>query len=146
MNVAETIQTPGADKEQQTTQDLAQILVQLSKPEVQQSLVALMDNLPRLTEAAGKLADLYTLLNTLANDPVFVNDVKGGFNEMVMPVVDGAKGIASAAIEAKDRAETETDKIGVFGLLKMMNDPQAQKMFRFLRAFLAVTNERENAR
>ncbi|WP_166243323.1 DUF1641 domain-containing protein [Paenibacillus turpanensis] len=146
MNATETNQSALTEVNQADKQELSHLLAELAKPEVQQSLTLLLTNLPQLTEAATKLADAYQFVNTLATDPVFVEDVKGGFNEMVMPVVEGAKGVASAAIEAKDRAETQSDTIGVFGLLKMMKDPQAQKMFRFMREFLAIQNERQSNR
>ncbi|PAK87384.1 DUF1641 domain-containing protein, partial [Peribacillus simplex] len=45
---------------------------------------------------------------------------------------------------AKDRAEANNDVIGLFGLLKMMKDPEAQKLFRFAQAFLEVSAERKN--
>ena len=50
------------------------------------------------------------------------------------PVVGTVKNVAATAIEAKDRAEANNEIIGLFGLLKMMKDPQAQKMFRFVNA------------
>ncbi|WP_284645371.1 DUF1641 domain-containing protein [Paenibacillus silviterrae] len=139
-------QAPTSSTESVDAQGLTHLLTQLAKPDVQQSLLVLIDNLPRLTAAADKLAQVYETASTLAADPVFVTDIKGGFEEIVLPVADKAKGIASAVMEASDRAQKETDSIGLFGLLKMMNDPQAQKLFRFLRAYLAVANERESAR
>ncbi len=39
--------------------------------------------------------------------------------------------MAATAIEAKDRADESNEVIGLFGLLKLLKDPQAQKMFRF---------------
>jgi uncharacterized protein YjgD (DUF1641 family) len=54
------------------------------------------------------------------------------------------KGLAANAIEAKDRAEENNDVIGLFGLLRMMKDPQAQKLFRFASAFLEISAERNS--
>ena len=33
--------------------------------------------------------------------------------------------------------------IGLFGLLRMLKDPQAQKLFRFAQAYLDITNEKQ---
>ena len=54
------------------------------------------------------------------------------------------KAIAANAIEAKDRAEESTEVIGLFGLLKMLKDPQAQKLFRFVNAYLEVAGENDS--
>lgn len=35
--------------------------------------------------------------------------------------------MAATAIEAKDRADESNEVIGLFGLLKLLKDPQAQK-------------------
>jgi uncharacterized protein YjgD (DUF1641 family) len=140
------VETPNQAPAANTDQALLNLLNQLAKPEVQQSLTVLIENLPRLTEVAQTLTSSYEVVKTMSNDPVFVADVKGGFDEIVMPVVDKAKGIAANVLEAKDRAEQSTETIGIFGLLKMINDPQAQKLFRFVNAYLAVANEKDNQR
>ena len=62
---------------------------------------------------------------------------------MAAPVVGTAKSIAQTAIEAKDRAEESNETVGVFGLLKMLKDPQVQGVLRFANAFLQVSAERK---
>jgi uncharacterized protein YjgD (DUF1641 family) len=61
--------------------------------------------------------------------------------EFVGPVTNTVKQVAANVIEAKDRAEESQEVIGIFGLLKMLKDPQAQKLFRFLNAYLQVSAE-----
>ena len=61
----------------------------------------------------------------------------------VLVVKDTAKEIAATAIEAKDRADESNEVIGLFGLLKMLKDPQAQKLFRFVQSYLQIMSERE---
>nr|WP_248930788.1 DUF1641 domain-containing protein [Paenibacillus hamazuiensis] len=120
------------------------IMDQLLKPEVQQSLTELVNNLPKITEMVNTLTQAYDLVKTVANDRVFIDDLKHGFEEFVKPIQDKAKGIAVAAIEANDRAEAENaPTIGVFGLLKMLKDPQMQKTLRFTQAFLDVLAEKK---
>lgn len=120
------------------------VLDQLMKPEIQQSLTVLVENLPKLAEMTTVLTKTYDLVQTVANDHVLINDLKGGMEEFVKPIQDKAKGIAQAAIEASDRSQAETSTtVGLFGLLKMLKDPQVQKALRFAQAFLEVTAERQ---
>jgi uncharacterized protein YjgD (DUF1641 family) len=76
------------------------------------------------------------MVQGLVTDQVLIDDLKGGFDEFVTPIKDKAKGLAAAAIEAKDRAATDTTTVGLFGILKMLKDPQVQKTLRFTQAFL----------
>ncbi|MEK0313466.1 DUF1641 domain-containing protein [Cohnella sp. 56] len=122
------------------------VLDQLMKPEIQQSLTTLVDNLPKLTEMVTTLTAAYDFAAGLAKDQVFINDTKAGIVEFFTPVVDTAKGLASAAIEAGDRAEADTQTVGLFGLLKMLKDPQVQKTLRYTQAFLNVLAERQQQR
>ncbi|MFD2369860.1 DUF1641 domain-containing protein [Brevibacillus sp. GCM10020057] len=119
------------------------VLDQLMKPEIQESLNVLVANLPKLAEMTTILTKAYDLVQTVANDKVLIQDLKGGMEEFVKPIQDKAKGIAQAAIEASDRSHVETSTIGLFGILKMLKDPQVQKTLRFTQAFLEVLAERE---
>ncbi|MEV5038817.1 DUF1641 domain-containing protein [Peribacillus frigoritolerans] len=120
------------------------ILDQLLKPEVQESLNTLVEQLPKLTELVNILTKSYDFAQAVATDDVLKNDTVSAISEIATPVVHSVKGLAANAIEAKDRAEANNDVIGLFGLLKMLKDPQAQKLFRFAQAFLEVSAERKN--
>lgn len=120
------------------------VLDQLLRPEVQKSLADLVEQLPKLSEMVGVMTKAYDLAQTLASDRVLIDDIKGGLNDIVKPIGEKAKGIAQAAVEAGDRAQLDNSTIGLFGVLKMLKDPQVQKTFRFIQAFLEVTAERQN--
>ncbi|WP_028559146.1 DUF1641 domain-containing protein [Paenibacillus pinihumi] len=122
------------------------ILDQLMKPEVQKSLTELVEHLPKLAEMVTIMTKAYDVAQTVATDKVLINDFAGGISEFVKPITDKAKGIASAAVEAGDRAQTEQSSIGLFGLLRMLKDPQVQKTLRFAQAFLDVQAERQKQR
>ena len=117
-------------------QEQLDILDQLLKPEVQESLNTLVEQLPKLTELVNILTKSYDFAQSVATDDVLKNDTVSAISEIATPVVDSVKGLAANAIEAKDRAEANNEVIGLFGLLKMMKDPQAQKLFRFAKLFL----------
>ncbi|RKN85905.1 DUF1641 domain-containing protein [Paenibacillus ginsengarvi] len=118
------------------------VLDQLMKPEVQQSLTVLVENMPKLAEMVTLMTKAYDFVQGLTTDQVLIDDLKGGMDEFVKPITEKAKGIASAAIEAGDRAHAESATIGLFGLLKMLKDPQVQQSLRYAQAFLEVLGER----
>lgn len=128
----------------QSSQVKIDILEQLLKPEVQDSLTTLIEQLPKLTEMLTTLNSSYDFAKTVANDDILKSDTVEFIKEIGTPVKNSVKNIAATAIEAKDIANDSTEVIGLFGLLKMLKDPQAQKLFRFASAYLQVAAEREN--
>jgi uncharacterized protein YjgD (DUF1641 family) len=122
------------------------VLEQLTKPEIQESLTVLIENLPKITQMVTQLTKAYDFVNTAMHDPILVDDMKHGLGGFVKPVAEKAKGVAAAAIEAKERAAANSSTIGIFGLLNMLKDPQVQQVLRFSQAFLDVTSERKNQR
>ncbi|MCQ6273791.1 DUF1641 domain-containing protein [Bacillus sp. V3B] len=120
------------------------VLDQLLTPEVQDSLTNLVEQLPKLTEMVNVLTKSYDMAQSLATDEVLKNDTVGAIKEIAEPVTATVKNVAVTAIEAKDRAQESTEVIGLFGLLKMLKDPQAQKLFRFVHAYLEVSSEKSN--
>ena len=128
----------------QTQAQQTALLEQLAKPEVQESLSQLVEQLPKLTEVLNSLTAVHDFTKSLATDPVFKNDMISATVEIMGPAVDCAKTTALNAIEAKERAAKSTETFSVFSIMKMMKDPQVQKMFRFLNAYLQVSNERES--
>lgn len=126
-----------------STQEKLDVLDQILKPEVQESLTALVEQLPKLTELLNILNKSYDFAQSVATDDVLKNDTVSAIKEISEPVVASVKNIAATAIEAKDLAEENHKVIGLFDLLKMIKDPQAQKLFRFVNAYLHVASERE---
>lgn len=132
-------------KPEQVSQSLSanqELLDQLLKPEVQESLTTLVEQLPKLTELVNVLTKSYDFVQSVSTDEVLKNDTVGAITELLEPVTHSVKNVAATAIEAKDRAEESNEVIGLFSLLKMLKDPQAQKLFRFVNAYLQISNER----
>lgn len=125
-------------------QEQLDVLEQLLKPEVQESLTVLVEQLPKLTELVSIMTKSYDFAQSVATDDVLKSDTVGAITEILEPVTHTVKNIASTAIEAQDRAEASNEVIGLFGLLRMLKDPQAQKLFRFVNAYLQITAERDN--
>lgn len=140
-----TMQETAQGVDKASTINETDVLDQLTKPEIQQALTVLVENLPKLAEMTTLLTKTYDIVQTVATDRVLIDDLKGGMEEFVKPVQEKAKGIAQAAIEANERAHDEVSTIGLFGILKMLKDPQVQQMLRFSQAFLDVLAERKNS-
>jgi uncharacterized protein YjgD (DUF1641 family) len=119
------------------------VLNQLLKPEVQEALIGLVDQLPKIAEMMNMLTKTYDLAQKVASDRVLIQDTVGGIMEVVKPIEEKVKGYASAAIEASDRAEQSNETIGLFGMLKLLKDPELQKMLRFSQAYLDILGERK---
>ena len=142
-----TVTVISEQMEQQTqnssvNQGQIELLNQLLQPEVQTSLTALIEQLPKINELVNALTKTYDLTKSLATDEVLKSDTVGAIKELVEPVKGAVQNIAATAIEAKDRAEESNEVIGLFGLLRMLKDPQAQKLFRFMNAFLEISSEK----
>jgi uncharacterized protein YjgD (DUF1641 family) len=116
-----------------------ELLEQLLKPEVQKSLTSLIEQLPKLTEMVTCLTKAYDFTQSVATDEVLKNDTVGAIKEIMDPVTDNVKRMAVAAIEARDYAEESNEVIGVFGLLRMLKDPQVQKLLRCVNAYLKIS-------
>ena len=132
-----------SEQETPAVQGKPDVLDQLLKPEVQESLTVLVDQLPKLTEMMTLLTKTYDLVQKVATDRVLIQDMVGGIQEVVKPLEEKAKAIASAAIEANDRAEQSDATIGLFGMLKLLKDPELKRMLRFAQAYLDIMNERK---
>lgn len=139
------------DSEQETpkvsvTNEHLNVLDQLLKPEVQESLTVLVNQLPQITQLIQVLTKSYDFVQSVATDDVLKSDTVGAIKELSEPVIGSVKNMAATVIEAKDRANESQEVIGVFGLMKMMKDPQAQKLFRFVNAYLQIANERNQVK
>ncbi|QHT58981.1 DUF1641 domain-containing protein [Paenibacillus lycopersici] len=119
------------------------VLDQLLKPEVQEALTQLVDQLPKLSEMMALMTKTYELAQKVASDRILIQDTVGGIQEVVKPLTEKVKGYASAAIEASDRAEQSENVIGLFGMIKLLKDPELQRMLRFSQAYLDILGERK---
>lgn len=116
----------------------------LEKPDVQQSLTMLVENLPKLTEMVNALTKTYDVAQSVLTDRLLIDDFITGIQAFIKPVEGKVKEYAAAAIEANDRADDKTEAtIGLFDLIKMLKDPQVQKMLRFGQAYLNILAEKQ---
>ncbi|WP_019911600.1 DUF1641 domain-containing protein [Paenibacillus sp. HW567] len=118
------------------------ILDQLLKPEVQESLTTLVEQLPQITQLVSVLSKSVDFVQAVATDEVLKSDTVGAIKELAEPVVDSVKTMAANVIEAKDRANESSETISLFGMMRMIKDPQVQKMLRFMNAYLQISGER----
>lgn len=77
------------------------VLDQLMKPEVQESLTVLVENLPKLAEMVTAMTKAYDFAQGIATDKVLISDTMSAMGEFAKPVVDKAKGVASLCHRGK---------------------------------------------
>ncbi|MFX7329271.1 hypothetical protein ABTI69_21010, partial [Acinetobacter baumannii] len=75
-----------SEQETPAVQGKPDVLDQLLKPEVQESLTVLVDQLPKLTEMMTLLTKTYDLVQKVATDRVLIQDMVGGIQEVVKPL------------------------------------------------------------
>ena len=76
-------ETTTQSKSEQLTssQEKLDVLDQLLKPEVQESLTTLVEQLPKLTELVNLLTKSYDFAQSVATDEVLKNDTVGAITE-----------------------------------------------------------------
>ncbi len=116
---------------------------QLLQPEAQEALVALVDQLPKIVEMMATLTQVHDVAKKVATDRVLIEDTITGLQEVIKPLEEKAKFVAAAAIEANERADNDNTTIGIFGLMKMLKDPEIQRLLRFGQAYLDVLGEKK---
>ena len=119
-------ETTTQSKSEQLTssQEKLDVLDQLLKPEVQESLTTLVEQLPKLTELVNILTKSYDFAQSVATDEVLKNDTVSAITEIARPVVDSVKGLAATAIEAKIVQMQTNEVIGLIWIIK--NDERSR--------------------
>lgn len=144
--MSETINQIPAEQEIPAALPQEDILQQLLKPEVQESLLVLVQQLPQITQLVSVLSKSVDFVQSVATDEVLKNDTVGAISEIAGPVVGTVKNLAANVIEAKDRANASNENISLFGMMKMIKDPQVQHVLRFMNAYLQVSGERQTGK
>ena len=121
------------------------LLEQLLKPEVQESLTQLVEQLPKLAEMMTVMTKYYDLIQLLVTDEILKKDTVEAVKEFTAPVAQTVKQVAANVIEAKDRAEESDEVIGIFGLLKLLKQPETQRLLRFVNAYVQVATEKNSS-
>ncbi|SDW98662.1 DUF1641 domain-containing protein [Paenibacillus sp. CF384] len=119
------------------------VMEQLAKPDVQAALAVLIDHLPQLIEISTQLIKTYDFTQKVLSDRVLLADTAKVMKELAIPIETKVKAIATAAIEASDRAEQSKETIGLLGMLRLLKNPELQKMLRFGQAYLDILGERK---
>jgi uncharacterized protein YjgD (DUF1641 family) len=118
----------------------------LLEPEVQKSLEALVQQLPKLTEITTLLVKAYDVASEALKDGETLEGVTRLVHDSVAPLQEKFKDGKSTVAEAKLRAEQDSSHISVFTLLKLLKDPLVQKNLRFVFALLNVMGEKKSAK
>lgn len=140
----QTTSTEGKEGSAKIGEEQLDVLEELLKPEVQESLITLVEHLPKLSELTTMLTQSYDFVNSVRQDDILYDDLVGSVKEFAKPVEGKVKEYASAAIEANDRTKESTETtIGLFGIIRMLKEPQVQQTLHFAQAYLNILSERQ---
>ena len=114
----------------------------LLNPEIQTSLHTLVKQLPQLAVATAWLVKGVDVATEIMTDGDMLEGVAHIVREKAKPVQGKLKDAVVIAREAKLRAETDTSRVSLFGLLRLLKDPTVQKNLRYVQAFLTILSER----
>ncbi len=115
----------------------------LLDPKVQESLHTLVSQLPQLAIATTWLVKGVDVATEILTDGDMLEGVSNIVREKAKPLQEKIKDGAVMVQEAKRRAEQDTTRVNIFGLLRLLKDPTVQKNLRFIQAFLSVLSERD---
>jgi uncharacterized protein YjgD (DUF1641 family) len=115
----------------------------LLDPEVQASLHTLVKQLPQLAVATAWLVKGVDVATEVMTDGDMLEGVAHIVREKAKPVQKKLKEAAVIAREAKHRGETDTSRVSIFGILRLLKDPTVQKNLRYVQAFLTILSERD---
>lgn len=113
----------------------------LLKPENQDALRTIVEELPKLATAMRLFGKLYDAAEEVLSDGATVGAIEEILRDKAQPAWNKYKSVTDAAREAKDRAKNDNTHYGVFGILKLLKDPTLQKNLRFVQAFLEIQGE-----
>ena len=116
-----------SSRTQTESQDILDLVVQ---PEIKEFLVTTIQMIPKITNVMKITSKMYDLAGELMQNVEILGQEK---------IEDGI----SLVEVAQERAESDTSKVGVIGLYRMLKDPTVQKNLRFMKALLAAIAERQ---
>lgn len=110
----------------------------LLKPENQEAMRVIVEQLPKLATTLHLFGKMYDAVEEILSDGELIGAVENIVRDKADPVVTKYKETTEAFREAKERADQDTTQIGVFGILRLLKDPQLQHYLRLAQAFLEV--------
>ena len=139
-----------------TQPDVLDLVVQ---PEIKEFLATTIPMIPKITNIMRITSKLYDLTEELLKDTEILEILEmdtiktaeavetvetaktaGPIHHLVPEAIQDGVALVH---EAQIRAESDSSKVGMIGLYRMLKDPTVQKNLRFMKAWLAIISERQ---
>lgn len=136
-----------------TQTDVLDLVVQ---PEIKEFLATTIPMIPKITNIMRITSKLYDLTEALLKDTEILEilemdtmktaeavetaETAGPIHHLVPEAIQDGVALVH---EAQIRAESDSSKVGMIGLYRMLKDPTVQKNLRFMKAWLAIISERQ---
>lgn len=106
------------------------------------AIAALINKLPKLAQYVEYADKAIRFGQAVWSDEESVQSLTKGAESLAAPIVNKMQDVSAILEDAKRRASQDPSPIGMFTLLKLMKDPAVQSGLQFLRALLAVIEDR----
>ena len=112
----ETIDQTADQTNESVSQSQRDLIDQLLKPEVQESLTTLVEQLPKLTELVNILTKSYDFAQSVATDEVLKNDTVGAITEIARACKRYSKRASLQLLSKQKIALTKAMKLSAFSV------------------------------
>lgn len=116
----------------------------LLNPEIQESLVTVLREMPKVASMVRTFGDFYDLFNSILSDPSAIDTILVPIGNKIEPIQEKITNAKELLQEAKDRSENDSTHVSLFALLRLLKDPTVQKNLRMVQALLTLISERNN--
>jgi uncharacterized protein YjgD (DUF1641 family) len=114
----------------------------LMRPDVQQAVTDLMEELPKLTPLIKLLSKAASVGSEALSDGDLMAGVTEKVRDSVRPLQEKKEEYTGLLKEANERAKRNQDQIGIFGVLRLLKDPSVQYALRYVTALTELTSEK----
>lgn len=119
--------------------DIADLLLD---PAIQESLITVLKEMPKLATLLRTFGDFYDLLKSIMSDPSAIDTILVPLGNKIEPFQEKVANAKELYQEAKQRSEQEDTKVSLFSMLRLLKDPTVQKNLRLMQAMLTLISER----
>lgn len=119
--------------------DIADLLLD---PAIQESLITVLKEMPKLASLLRTFGDFYDLFKSIMSDPSAIDTILVPLGNKIEPLQEKIANARELYQEAKQRSENEETRVSLFALLRLLKDPTVQKNLRLVQAMLTLISER----
>lgn len=111
---------------------------------IQESLVTVLKEMPKIASMVKTFGDFYDLFNSILSDPSAIDTILVPLGNKIEPIQEKITSAKELIQEARERSENDHTHVSLFALLRLLKDPTVQKNLRLVQAMLTLISERSD--